>query len=60
MTAVGAVVTALAERLHRAGVASPVADAELLVCHLTGWTRGEVAAKAFMGAELDEIGRAHV
>ncbi|MEY4313075.1 MAG: peptide chain release factor N(5)-glutamine methyltransferase [Actinomycetota bacterium] len=54
MTAVSAVVTALAERLQRAGVPSPVADAELLVCHVTGWTRGEVSAKAFMGAELDD------
>jgi release factor glutamine methyltransferase len=54
MTTVGAVVTALAERFQRAGVPSPVADAELLVCHLTGWTRGEVSAKAFMGEELDE------
>ncbi len=53
MTPVGAVVSALAERFQRAGVPSPVADAELLVCHLTGWTRGEVSAKAFMGAELD-------
>lgn len=54
MTTVGDVVSAMADRFARAGIASPLADAELLVCHVTDWTRGEVAAKAFMGAELDD------
>ena len=54
MTSVGAIVSALAERFDRAGIASALADAELLVGHVTGWTRGEVATKAFMGAELDD------
>lgn len=52
MTTVGETIARLAERFERSGIASPIADAELLLCHLTGWTRGEVAAKAFMGAEL--------
>ena len=51
---VGELVTALAERFGRAGIASALADAELLVGFVTGWTRGEVSAKAFMGVELDE------
>jgi release factor glutamine methyltransferase len=54
VTSVGAVVSALAERFDRAGIASFLADAELVVSHVTGWTRGEVASKAFMGAELSE------
>lgn len=49
---VGELVTALAERFGRAGIASALADAELVVGFVTGWTRGEVSAKAFMGAEL--------
>ena len=53
MTSVGEMVSALAERFDRAGIASALADAELIVGHVTGWTRGEVAAKAFMGADLD-------
>lgn len=54
MTTVGDVVRRLAERFDRAGIASAVADAELLISHVTGWTRGEVAAQAFMGAVLDD------
>jgi release factor glutamine methyltransferase len=52
VTAVGTLVSDLADRFGRAGIESALADAELLVGHVTGWTRGEVAAKAFMGAEL--------
>ena len=54
MTSVGEIVAALAERFDRAGIASPLADAELVVGHVAGWTRGEVATKTFMGVELDE------
>lgn len=54
MSAVGEVVSELAERFSRAGIASALADAELLVGFVTDWTRGEVAAKAFMGAELTD------
>jgi release factor glutamine methyltransferase len=54
VTSVGAVVSALTERFVRAGIASAIADAELIVGHVTGWTRGEVASKAFMGAELSD------
>ena len=54
MTSVGEIVSALAERFDRAGIASALADSELIVGHVTGWTRGEVATKAFMGVELDE------
>lgn len=53
MATVAEVVSELAERFSRAGIASALADAELLVGFVTGWTRGEVAAKAFMGTELD-------
>jgi release factor glutamine methyltransferase len=54
VTSVGEIVSALAERFDRAGIASALADSELIVGHVTGWTRGEVATKAFMGVELDE------
>lgn len=54
MTTVGDIVAALTDRFARAGIASALADAELLVGHVAGWTRGEVASKAFMGTELDE------
>ncbi len=54
MTSVGEIVSALAERFDRAGIVSALADAELIVGHVAGWTRGEVAAKAFMGVELDQ------
>ena len=54
MTSVGEIVAALAERFDRAGIASPLADAERVVGHVAGWTRGEVATKTFMGVELDE------
>ncbi|MFM6968525.1 MAG: peptide chain release factor N(5)-glutamine methyltransferase [Microbacteriaceae bacterium] len=54
MATVGEVVSELAERFSRAGIESPLADAELLVGFVTELTRGEVAAKAFMGAELTD------
>lgn len=54
MATVGEVVSELAERFSRAGIASALADAELLVGFVADWTRGEVAAKAFMGAELSD------
>ena len=53
MTTVGTLVSDLADRFGRAGIESALADAELVVSHVTGWTRGEVATKAFMGAELE-------
>jgi len=53
VTTVGTLVSDLADRFGRAGIESALADAELLVGHVTDWTRGEVATKAFMGAELD-------
>ena len=52
MTTVGTLVSDLADRFGRAGIESALADAELLVGHVTDWTRGEVATKAFMGVEL--------
>lgn len=54
MTSVGEIVSALAQKFDRVGIVSAVADAELIVGHVAGWTRGEVAAKAFMGVEMDE------
>ena len=53
MTTVGTLVSDLADRFGLAGIESALADAELVVGHVTGWTRGEVATKAFMGAELE-------
>lgn len=53
MTTVGTLVSDLADRFGRAGIESALADAELIVGHVTEWTRGEVATHAFMGAELD-------
>ncbi len=60
MTSVGSMVSALAERFDRAGIESALADAELLVGHVTHWTRGEVASKAFMGVELPDDIVAHI
>ena len=54
MNSVDQLVTDAADRFARAGIVSALADAELLVGFVTGWTRGEVSAKAFMGAELDD------
>ncbi len=54
MTSVEQLVTSAADRFARAGIVSALADAELLVGFVTGWTRGEVSAKAFMGVELDD------
>jgi len=47
-------VTSAADRFARAGIVSALADAELLVGFVTGWTRGEVSAKAFTGTVLDD------
>lgn len=60
MTSVGSMVSALAERFDHAGIESALADAELLVGHVTQWTRGEVASKAFMGVELSDDIVAHI
>ncbi len=53
MTTVGSLVNDLADRFGRAGIESAMADAEMIVGHVTAWTRGEVAARAFMGTELE-------
>lgn len=55
MTSVGEIVSALAERFERVGITSALADAELIVGHVTGWSRGEVATKVFMGVELADV-----
>jgi release factor glutamine methyltransferase len=39
-------------RLTDAGVATPEADSDLLIGHVLGMSRGEVQAKALVGAEL--------
>jgi release factor glutamine methyltransferase len=54
VTTVDDLVTDTAERFARVGIVSALADAELLVGFVTGWTRGEVSAKAFIGAELND------
>ncbi|CAG7616196.1 Release factor glutamine methyltransferase [Leucobacter soli] len=45
------------EQLERAGIASPAVDAELIVAHVLGESRGRVQSFAMLGTELDE-GRA--
>lgn len=40
--------------LSRAGVPSPLADAELLLCHVLGLTRGAVKAKAISGELVED------
>lgn len=54
MSDVRSTVENLAQRFARAGIASPVADAELLVGAVCGWSRGDVLTRAFMGTELSE------
>lgn len=54
MATVAQVVSELVDRFGHAGIPSPIADAELIVGFVTGWTRGEVAAKAFSGVDLDD------
>ena len=52
MTLVSGVLGDLIERFTGAGIAPAAAEAELVVGHVAGWSRGEVASKAFIGAEL--------
>ncbi len=54
MTTVKQAVSDLAERFACAGIASATADAELIVGAVCGWSRGEVATRAFMGTELSD------
>lgn len=42
------------ERLAAAGIESPEVDAELLIGHVLGLSRGEVQAKAITGTEVSE------
>jgi release factor glutamine methyltransferase len=46
--------------LSRAGVPSPEADAELLIGHVLGISRGQVQAKAITGGTVDEAQEAAV
>ncbi|MBO1803951.1 peptide chain release factor N(5)-glutamine methyltransferase [Leucobacter ruminantium] len=48
-----AVVGGLCERFADAGIEDPAADAELIVGHVLGVSRGRVQALAVMGRELD-------
>ena len=43
----------ISSRLARAGVPSPAVDAEFLLAHVTGFTRGELLAKIHQGLELE-------
>lgn len=54
MSDVRSTVENLAQRFAHAGIASPVADAELLVGAVCGWSRGDVLTRAFMGTELSD------
>lgn len=47
---------ATAERLAEAGVPDPLVDAELLIGHLLGMSRGEVQAAAVRGDDLGDAG----
>jgi release factor glutamine methyltransferase len=49
---IGATLERALEVLTRAGVPSPRADAELLICHVLGVSRGAVQAKAITGEVL--------
>lgn len=50
-----AVLDAAAARLALAGVPSPRADAELLVAHVTGRSRGEIAVMALLDQQLTPV-----
>ncbi len=52
-TTVAAALRELAARLAEAGIEDPMVDAELLIGHVLGETRGRVQALAFMGGALD-------
>lgn len=54
MTSVAELRTAAAESLAAAGIDSPTVDAELLIGHVLGLSRGAVQAKAVLGAEVSE------
>ncbi|HEY5230994.1 MAG TPA: peptide chain release factor N(5)-glutamine methyltransferase [Galbitalea sp.] len=61
MTSIAAFRDTAIQRLTEAGVASPEADADLLIGHVLDMSRGEVQAKAVAGVELrsdqlDELG----
>lgn len=49
---IGATLERALEALTQAGVPSPRADAELLICHVLGVSRGSVQAKAITGEVL--------
>lgn len=55
-----AVLEETAARLAAAGVPDPEVDAELLVGHVLGLSRGGVQAKLVIGAELDAAGAAEL
>jgi len=48
----GAPLADITARLERAGVPSPAVDAELLLAHVVGMSRGELLAKIHQGFEL--------
>ncbi|HEU4807306.1 MAG TPA: peptide chain release factor N(5)-glutamine methyltransferase [Homoserinimonas sp.] len=52
--------TQAVDALARAGIDSPDADAELLIGHVLGLSRGEVQAKAVTGAEISDADAARV
>jgi release factor glutamine methyltransferase len=50
---IGALLRSARERLAAAGVPSPDADADQLVAHVLGWSRGGVTAAAVRGVRID-------
>lgn len=54
------VLTDVTARLARAGVPSPAADAEWLLAHVIGGSRGEALARMHQGAELEKEQAAHL
>ncbi|MFV0434200.1 MAG: peptide chain release factor N(5)-glutamine methyltransferase [Leucobacter sp.] len=59
MSEIGAVLGLLRARLEEAGIADPAPDAELIVGHVLGVSRGRVQALALLGRELtaEQLGR---
>jgi release factor glutamine methyltransferase len=57
---IAALLAQLTERFDAAGIESPRADAELLIAHVAGETRGAIQAQALIGAELDDADSARL
>lgn len=52
---IAAVLAELTERFESVGIESARADAELLIAHVMGSTRGELQAQALVGSSIDAV-----